>query len=104
MHLLELGHRAAAVMARSCHCGRRSLFQDANYSRDLHYFRRGRDVADIQLLLYTGIEAAELTLFELKLTSLKHNKNQPKKTQIISTKRKFLWLIFTYRRGSNADG
>lgn len=36
-----------------CHCGRRSLFQDANYSRVLHYFWRGRDVADIQAVLYT---------------------------------------------------
>lgn len=29
-----------------------------------------------------GIEAAELTLFELKLASLKQNKNQPKKPKL----------------------
>lgn len=81
MHLLELGHRAAAVMARSATAAAAHCFKML-ITVETFTISGGGEMLQIYSLCCThsaGIEAAQLTLFELKLASLKQNKNQPKK-------------------------
>lgn len=94
MHLLELGHRATTVMARSATAAAAHCFKML-ITVETFTISGGGEMLQIYSLYCThsaGIEAA----FVLKLASLKQSKNQTKKPELFQlNENSFGWFLHT---------